>query len=775
MKILIALFFLSNPLILYGQEFTVSGTVKDSSTGEFLPYSYVQIQESSRGVLTDNLGAFQLRLPKGFQKIRFSSLGYQEDTMQMNLSNDTIIHLFLLPKLLPEVTITDQAFIKLEGSRIRFTSEALKNSIFILGETDVLKYLQLYSGVSPGVDGTNQFSVRGGGVDQNMLLMDGSILYNTSHLFGFISAVDPNSIKSTTFYKGAYPAMYSGRLSSILEVSLKEGNRHRTNHKISLGLINASAFIEGPIKKGISSYMVSFRTAYPGLFTQAKKAGFESGKNEGYLSFFMHDFNAKLNSDLGPKNTIYISVYSGNDLWSNGFKEQPIITRWNLNWGNQMISTKLQTILNRSSRLITQVNFNRFYYTSGLSSNQIDAIDPSSLSNESKISDYKFKSILENKISSFAALTSGLEITISKILPQVNFILNENTTNSIINDPIQSNQISPFITSSIRLNKYGTLDIGIRLNVHTIPEQKITFSQLEPRLKWEFKLSEKVHVFSSFMRVHQYVHLISNPSSGYVTDVWVPVTNKLAPQEMDEFSIGVDINKIRIIKNINFQLFYRQYNNQTTLRPNLVVLKEYIKKWEDLLAVDGAGKAYGIESSIQYSIDKINIISSYTFSLSKRKFDEINSGSWYFHELDRRHIVNSNFTYRINKNLVANSNFTFNTGQPVTIPKIATFGPDPTDPKLNYIYEERNNARAVHYIRLDLGIRKEYTTKNNNTKEWSLGIYNVLLNRNTFFVDYTRAYNYEKINTESIPYFKNEKIIRSYLLFIPGLTFAYTW
>lgn len=726
--------------------------------------------------MTNNLGYFNLKLPTGLQLLKVSSLGYEEDTISLILRKDTVIHFYLQTKSLPEVTITEQAPIKIEGGNIRFTPEALKNNIFILGEQDVLKYLQLYSGVSPGVDGSNQYGVRGGGVDQNMLLVDGSILYNTSHLFGLISSLDPNSIKSATFYKGSYPADLGGRLSSILEVSLKEGNRYKRNHKVSLGLITASAFTEGPIKKGVSSYMFSFRTAFPGLFTQGSKSAFNSNKKDGYLSFFMHDFNVKLNTDLGTKNTLFFSAYSGNDLWSNGFREPPIITRWNLNWGNQMASVKLQSVLSKSTHLITQLNINRFYYSSKISSNTIDAPSASSFTNQSNISDYKIKSILETNLNSFLTINTGAEYTRSLIRPQVNFILSDN----IIKEPTKdeanhANQLAAFFAGKILIRPLGVWTLGIRMNVHEVQNKRSPYVQYEPRIKWDFKVTKKVNVFASYMRVHQYLHLISNPTGGYVTDVWVPVTNTLHPQSMDEYAIGTEINSEKKIKNINLQLFYRNYDKQASLRSDLNLIKDDILSWEDLLVLNGKGKSFGMESSIQFNIGTLNIISSYTYSKSQRKFTEINKGGWYDHDLDRRHILNSNFTYRMNKKFVVNSNFVFNTGQPLTIPKQAIFGLDPNKPELNYVYTERNNARSAKYIRLDLGIRKEITTSKNNSKEWTLGIYNVLLQKNVFVVDYTNRYRFDDVITRKNPYFLNEKKVRSYLLFIPGLSFAYAW
>lgn len=769
------LIFLLGNINLFGQEITFSGIILSSATGDFLPYSSVYEIETRNGEITNSTGNFSFRVSSGNLTFKFSALGFHDDTFQLLIQRDTFVRIFLKTFSLPEVIISENIPLKISGSTIKFTPEALKNSVFILGEADILKSLKLYSGISPGIEGTNQFVVRGGGIDQNMLMVDGSILYNTSHLFGLISSLDPNAIKSSIFYKGAFPASIGGRLSSVLEVNLSEGNRYKSSNKISLGLITASYFTEGPIKKGKSSYMISLRTSFPSLFTQTSQSSFQSGKRDEFFSFFMHDINAKFNTDLGPKNTLFLSFYNGSDKWENGFREPPVLTRWNLNWGNQIFSIKNVSILSKSSNLITQLNYNLFKYNSVVSSNAIDEIEPSSLANKSNIIDYKAKIFYEKDLNNNFNINTGIEITRTLITPQVNFVLLTGNSSPKSNENLNSNQLAIFGSSEINLNKFGRLNLGLRSNIHQLILQNTTYFQLEPRIRYDLPLKNNIALFFTIMKINQYLHLISNPSNGYVTDVWIPVTKSLHPQSMDEISIGVDINKTGRLKNINFQVYYRNYSNQTALKPDLNIIKDEIENWEDLLLKFGKGKSFGTEIFSQYSFNKLNIITSYTLSFSRRKFTGINNGNWYNHDLDRRHIFNSNVTYRLKPNLIFNSNIVFNSGQPITIPKQASFGLDPNRPELYYVYTERNNARAPIYTRLDLGVRKQVNTPKNNVREWSFSVYNALFSKNSFLVDYTRRYQYEDFKNNLNPYFLNDKKSRSYLLFIPGISFSYAW
>ncbi len=756
--------------ICISQNITVSGIVKDAGNGDFIPYATIHIRKHNAYTNSNDLGYFNIRAIYGNNEIIVSALGFNSDTFKLNILKDTIVQLELTTLSLPEVLITDVRPLKVQHSEIQFTPEILKKMNFILGEPDILKSVQLYGGVSAGLEASTQYSVRGGDFNQNAVLVDGSILYNTSHLFGFISAIDANAIKSATFYKGSFPVQYGNRLSSVLDISLKEGNKFKATNKISLGLINASYFSEGPIIKGKSSYIIGFRTAFPGLFTQRQEKSFNKGNRNSYLSFYMGDINFKINTDVGKNNRLFLSAYKGQDDWKNGFFEKPTIYKWKLKWSNEMISARWHSLINSTSSLTTNFNYNKFNYNSQIIT-QSDSLElPNRFLNKSSIEDYKIGTQLVTSLSNRAKLILGTDIIKSNVAPTINFLTNSNLTP-------QSKIILLNYTAYAGIKKEilsdNTIDFGLRYNYFRYED--LGRNQFEPRLKLMNSSLKGINLFTSYMITHQNLHLISNTTNGYVTDVWIPATKTLLPQRMSEFAFGLETESTTIQNYINVNFYYRLYSGLSVTRSDISAIRYDILSWEDLLAKNGKGRSLGIESSFFILYKKFSMLSSFTVSKSFRKFEEIDKGVAFPSDADRPVIINSNITYRKSEKTVYKYNLTLNSGRPLTTPTYATLKDGINSNNAILIYSRRNNGRYPTYFRSDIGFLKQFKRKSGKVKELNISIYNIFLNKNYLYTEFSPVNAYRDIKNKMDPIFITIIEKRTSLQFIPGIYFTYEW
>lgn len=766
----IFLLFLLIPPHSIAQNITVSGIIKDAGNGDFIPYANLLINKSNIVSQSNDLGYFNFKTSTRNIEIIISALGYETDTFDIEINKDTTIHFELITFSLPDIVITDNALLQVRHAEIQFTPDIFKKSNFILGEPDILKSVQLYGGVSVGIEASTQYSVRGGDFNQNAVLLDGSILYNTSHLFGFVSTVDANVVKSATFYKGSFPIQYGNRLSSVLDISLKEGNKYKANSKLSIGLINASYFREGPIIKGKSSYMIGLRTAFPGLFTQNQESSFNKRARKSYFAFYMGDINFKINTDIGKNNRLFFSAYKGNDDWKNGFYEMPIFFKWRLKWGNEMMSVKWHSILNSSSALTTQFNYNKFNYTSQTST-QMDLLDlPDQFINKSAINDFKLGTQLVKSLSNRAKLTMGTDITQSNVAPTVNFLSNSSLkpTSKLILFNFTS-----YIGLNSEITSANTIDLGFRYNYFY--NKEFGRNQFDPRLKLINSNMKRINLFASYMITHQNLHLISNTTNGYVTDVWIPATKTLVPQKMSEIAIGFETVPTTRQDYFNINLFYRLYSGLSVTRSDINAIRNDVESWEDLLAKNGKGRSLGVEGDFYVSYKRFSLLSSLTLSRSFRTFNEIDKGSEFPADADRPVIINSNISYRRSEKTIYKYNLTISSGRPVTTPTYAALREGINSSRAILIYSNRNNGRFPTYFRSDIGFLKQFKRKSGKINELNVSVYNILLNKNYLYIEFSPVTYFKDRFSTVDPILQTIIDNRTSLQFIPGIYFTYEW
>ncbi|MEP7322478.1 MAG: TonB-dependent receptor [Saprospiraceae bacterium] len=771
MKYTILGFLIFFSIHLSGQSsayYTYSGTVIDTSTGDFIPF--VSISDSLHGwnSESDIYGRFTIKLRAGSYKLNVAAVGYESKLVELTISVDTRKDIFLTHISLSEVIIQGRPSIKIENNFIDISPEKLRSVPSLLGEKDVLKALTILPGVSPGYEGTNHFSVRGGGNDQNLILLDGSVLYNTSHLFGFLSAIEPYSIKALRFYKEGFPVEYGGRLSSVVDISLKEGNFLKKETFLNVGMLTSSFGMNGPIIKNRLSYLISSRIAYPGLITLPFKSKYYNGKGKSFTSYFMYDVICKLSLNLNTKNNIYLSFYSGRDFLLSGLNENNYKTDWNINWGNSIAALRYKSNITKNLNLSLNINYNKYNYSSNLLGTALLDDIKTNIENQSTIEDIKSGIKFDWSILKGLDFVTGSSVIWSSIMPKFQFTeINQTPDPASKSDSYRVRDISNFANLKIFPFDALKIDLGVRQSEYSYKDYH--FNLLQPRALVSYSLSKKIDVHLANSVMYQPIHLVINQANGFLNDVWIAANQKLQPQKMEETSIGIHYKSN--VGDFRLTYFDRNYSNLTELKDNIKLLKFSIDSWDNLLEVNGKGHARGLEVGCIKSFNKFNLIASYTFTDSKRKFININDGRAFPSPLDRKHILNLNLDYLKNERTAFFINLTYFTGTPITLPSYSAY--TGVGAGFDFVYTERFNARLPTYKRFDIGLKKTHTYSKGKIKEWTFSIYNLFFNRNVTQILPVHS-NLPDINNPSIPIgFRNEFIAKSFLMFIPGINFYY--
>ena len=760
-------------LNMQSQNIKWSGYILDALSNETLPMANVcVVSASTQCNYSNDFGYFSMNLPR--QKdidVEISYMGYQKMKISCRPNRDSFFNIKLLPEAnsLGEVEVREKNSILSHGV-VSLPIEKLKSIPMMAGEPDVIKALAFLPGVQSGVEGTTGLYVRGGTSDQNLVLLDGSTVYNTSHLFGFLSVFNPNALKSLNFYKGNFPARFGGRLSSVIDITMKEGNSQKKEREVSIGTISSSFLIEGPIKNNKSSYILSARTAYLGLLALPSYLLYKSNKKDTYQNFLMYDFNAKTNFQISPKDKIFISAYAGNDYWINNEKTRKQSSMNKLNWGNKTAAVRYTRIVKPNLFFNAMANYNEFSYISDINSrdstNDINVF----FNSTSSVKDATVKFNLDWQQNTHFVRT-GLEIAAHQFKPQFTTIQSKSeafdSTIRSLNTKQFPTSFAYYVDDEIQLNSKIKCNIGLRYAIYNT--QGTNFNSFEPRLSINYRFNLLSNIEFSFVKMQQPIHLLSNSNFGLANDIWVPATKNTPPQQGRQFSLGYSYDFKRINTTVQTDIFYKRMNNQIDYRQGVNFFYDAKEGWEKLIEKNGIGRAYGIEFLIQRELEDRNFIISYTLSYNYRKFSKINQGEWYPQKYDRRHNLSVLYEKQLaNKKWKFFSNFVFMTGNAVTLPNVAHY--DLFFEEVKEVYEARNNKRMPIYNRLDIGFTKSYKTKKNNDAKLSFNIYNTYAYPNAVALNYTSHTTYSGNN---IPYSFNPKIYKvSLFRFIPGINYS---
>ena len=748
---------LASTIISFGQtKNTVSGYLKDVSDGEKLIGATVYVLETKSGTATNAYGFYSLTLPSGDYTLEFSYIGFEKKIQKITLTQNLQLDVELSSEAqeLQAITVTSEGenarSQNLEMSVARLDISTIQKMPAFLGEVDVIKSLQSLPGVSTVGEGATGFNVRGGSVGQNLILQDEAPVYNSSHMLGFFSTFNPDAVKDTRLYKGAIPAKYGGRLASILDVRMKDGNNKAYETTGGIGTIFSRLSFEGPIVKEKGSFIVSGRRSYIDVLA---RPFVEILKDGGALNFY--DLTTKANYKLNDRNHIYLSGYFGRD---NFFFDK----QQGFSWGNSTATLRWNHLF--SDKLFANVSgvFSNYNYRL-----QFGEDDRDKFRWTSSITNYIIKPEFSFFINSNNELNFGTDIIYYTFNPANALGVSNGDAQRVVLAEKYNLETGLFINNAININQAWSIDYGVRYSDfryfgpgtayvfgdttagvrkpvrgaidYKKGESIAHYNNFEPRFSTKISLSEKSSIKASYNRMVQYLHLISNTTASNPLDVWTPSSNNIKPEIGDQYTGGYFWN---INKDWEFsaEVYYRKTKNQIDYIDGAdLLLNQFLEG--DLLS--GKGRAYGIEFYLQKKTGKFNGWVSYTLGRTELKVDGINNGEWYAARYDQLHNLKITGFYDLSKRWSLSGNFVLTSGTPTTFPTsyILVQGiPIPYNAD-----GSRNNVRLPAYHRLDLSARLEgkefnkHGKKRKNTDYWVFSIYNVYAHKNPFSIYFSQA------------------------------------
>ncbi len=746
---------------------TLSGYIKDAKSGETLIGATVYTQNS--GATSNVYGFYSISLPPGSYVFKISFLGYETiyDTLDLSADMRRDYELKEDNIQLSEVEISDvredENIKSVEMSTMKMDIKTMLKMPALLGEVDLVRNLQLLPGVSTVGEGASGFNVRGGGVGENLVLLDEAVVYNSAHLFGFFSVFNPDAVKDVKLIKGGIPARYGERNSAILDVRMKEGNNKKFSAQGGIGLIFSRLTLEAPIVKNKGSFIVAARRSYLDVLARP----FLPDNLRG-TSFYFYDLTAKANYELGPKDKIYLSGYYGRDVFGANFK---------FNWGNTTTTLRWNHLF--SDRLFSNVSavYSNYVYNLGFTTNGGD----DSFDWTSRIINYSLKPQLTYFINQKNEFNFGGLFTLYDFRPGVANIASSGVKRTIGLESKYGAEFGLYISNQTTLTDKLSGEVGFRLSGFSYlgAGEAYTFSDApagerrpvastqvfdqwepiktyitpEPRISLKYEIGNSTSLKTSYNRMAQYLHLVSNTTASTPLDVWTPSTNNIRPSIADQIALGIFKNFKNNLYETSVELYYKEYQNSLDYVDGADLrLNRYLEG--DLLA--GIGRAYGAEFYVKKTRGKINGWISYTLARTERKVEGINKGDWFPTRFDRTHNLAIVGFYEYNHRWSFSTGITFSTGTPATFPtnRLSIHGyyiPHNAD-------EARNNYRIPAYFRADIsatlqGKRRE---GRKNQDFWTFSIYNLTARRNPFSIYFqpnpdnfsqTQAIRYSVIGT----------------------------
>ena len=763
------------------EKYTLSGYVKDSLSGETLIGASISVNGEGKGVNSNNYGFFSITLPKGEYGVIVSFVGYEPISARIKLDQNTVFNFSLLPRgILQQVIISsrrrDGNVKNAQMGKIDLSMSQIKSVPVIFGEVDILKTMQLLPGVRNAGEGNTGLYVRGGGPDQNLIMLDDAIVYNTGHLFGFFSIFNSDAIKNTTLIKGGMPAQYGGRLSSVLDVAMKEGNMKNFEAEGGIGAIASRLSVQGPIKNEKASFIISARRTYVDVFTKLAIPKDNEFRGTGY---YFYDLNTKVNYKFSEKDRLYLSGYFGRDVFT--FNNSRRAFKANIPWGNSTATLRWNHVFNRKLFANTTLVYNDYGFAFGATQNDF------TLKLSSGIRDLNVKVDVDYYPAPQHKLRFGGLYTHHKFVPNVltgnqgdtQFEPNNESTKYAnetalylqddweVSDKLKIHAGLRF-TSFAQLGPYAIFNRdanGNKLDSTVYGRGKVikTYGGLEPRLTMRYAFNDETSVKASVTRNLQYIHLVSNAGSTLPTDLWVPSTYLVRPQISWLYAAGVFKNFNDNTFETSLELYYKSMDNQIEYGEGYTPsLKD---PEEDF--VFGRGWSYGAELYVNKAKGKLTGWVGYTLSWTWRKFDQLNDGNKYPAKYDRRHDLSVVGIYEFSKKWKFSAVFVYGTGNATTLPERFYI----VNGILTQEYSRINQYRLPSYHRLDLSATLTPKQKPGKRlqKYWVFSIYNAYSRLNPYFIYFDQT-GYPLLGT-----LKVEARQVSLFPIIPSVTWNFKW
>ena len=743
------------------EEFTISGYVRDAESNEEIIGAAVIAKEAGTGIPTNAYGFYSLTLPAGEHTIQFSVIGYEPKQVQLDLKQNKRMDIVLTAKtiLVDSVVVTaerpDEEVRKVEMGSLKLSLAQIRSVPVIFGEQDLMKTIQLLPGVQEAVEGGIGFHVRGSGSDQNLLLLDEATVFNAGHLLGFFSVFNSDAIKDVKLIKGSGPAEYGGRLSSVLDIRMKEGNSKRFQGQAGIGLVASWLTIQGPIKQEHGSFMLSGRRTYFDLFLKLSK-----DEDMRKTRLYFYDLNLKANYHLGTNDRVFLSGYFGKDIL--GYKDEAGIS-----WGNATGTARWNHIFSNRLFLNSSLIYSRYSYKIWIN-NGDELFDIGSLINTISLKEdfYYFADQLSTfrfgGQTAYHTIMSG-EIkakkgAINKLKLKQKYALESAVYSS------HEWELTPILSLDygLRLSSFAVLGPGDEyvFDADDLPISKTSYGRnelmkhyvaIEPRATACLMLNDKSSVKASYTRSRQYLHLLSTSTTWTPFDLWHPSTSLVKPGTADQYSVGYFRNLSENKYEASIELYYRHLWDQIDYKNGADI---YFNEFIESQLVFGKARSFGAELLIRKNLGRVTGWLSYTLAKTEKKFDAINDGAWFRARQDRTHDIEIVGQYQLNSSWTLGVNWVYYTGNAVTFPA----GKYIIDNHVINMYTERNGYRMPAYHRLDVA----FTWKGTQSS-WNFSLYNAYGRRNAYLIRFQEA--------EDDPT-RTEAVRIALFTFFPSLTYT---
>ena len=737
------------------KRYTISGYIRDKSSGETLIGATLSIKTSSKGISSNQYGFYSITLEGGKYNLLCTSVGYKSQSISLELNMDSGMNIDMENgvALSQEVVVTarkrDNNVKTAQMGKVSLQIEQIKSVPAFLGEVDLLKVVQLLPGVRNAGEGSAGIYVRGGGPDQNLILLDDAVVYNTGHLFGFFSVFNSDAIKNVTLIKGGMPAQYGGRLSSVLDVSMKDGNNQKLQVEGGIGLIASRVSIQGPLKKEKASFIISARRTYIDALTKPFVSKTSQFSGSGY---YFYDLNTKLNYKFSDKNRLFLSGYFGRDVFDFVNGQQSLNV--NIPWGNATGTIRWNHVFSKKLFVNTTALYNDYNFSFKANQNNFDVKLASGIKDVSIKQDYDFYPFSKHKIK------FGAAYTYHRFKPSVVSGKQDSVEFNPVNPQLKyANEVSAYIQDDWEISSKFQFNAGLRYSMfQQIGPYKLyqtdangnkidstvfsggkpvkTYGGLEPRVTMRYSINDETSIKMSATRNLQFIHLVSNSGSTLPTDIWVPSTYKVKPQLSWLYAAGLFKNFKNNMFETSIEFYYKDMQNQIEYKEGYT--PNSLDDTENSF-VFGKGWSYGSELYINKAKGKFTGWIGYTLSWTWRKFADLNFGEKYPAKYDRRNDLSVVGMYELNKKWKLSATFVYGTGNAATLPERFYI----VDGVLTQEYSRINQYRLPSYHRLDVGAILT-PKKNENRKwksEWVFSVYNVYNRKNPYFIYFDQTGN----------------------------------
>jgi len=733
-------------LIVYSQlavaqnKFTLNGIISDNSTGETLIGASIKLQgKVNSGAVTNSYGFYSINVPEGTYQISISFVGYKTIVETIEISKDTKSNFALaednqLTEVVISATKRNENVSSPQMGLQKVNVREINNVPVLLGERDVLKTLQLLPGIKSAGEGNSGFYVRGGSTDQNLILLDEAPVYNASHLLGFFSTFNSDAIKDVSVYKGGMPAQYGGRLASVLDIKMNDGNRKELTTEGGLGLISSRLKVEGPIVKDKGSFMISGRRTYLDAFLALSPDSSVKGN-----TLFFYDLNAKANYQLDEKNTLFLSGYFGRDKL--GISES-----FGFNWGNSTVTLRWNHLYSNRLFSNTSLIYSNYNYVIQ------NLMEDNDFKVNSSIRDFNLKQDFEYSLSDKHNFKFGINAIHHTIAPGKLTASESSSVNETTYENRKGMELAAYISDEWNFSDRLNVAYGLRLSAFSLlgpgsfktydsdgntiatktygaAEFVKNYLNLEPRLSASYQITGSSSLKAAYTRNTQNVHLMSNSTSTSPTDLYIMNSNNVKPEIADQIAAGYFRNFNDDKYEFSAEVYYKWMQNQIEYRSG-TDLRGNSNVEADLLY--GDGRAYGLELFLKKRFGKFNGWIGYTWSRTERQFDAINNAKWFYAKQDRTHDLSLVGIYKANARWTFSSVFVYNTGNAVTYPS----GKYQINNRTVFYYTEKNGYRTPDYHRLDVSATLEGKPGRKLQSSWSFGIYNLYNRHNAFSIDF---------------------------------------